>query len=314
MSQKKPVMGRGLEALLGQMSRAPQPAPAPPAPGAAPAASPAPVNKLPGDELASLPVDLLQRGKYQPRVDMRQESLEELAASIKAQGIVQPIVVRPVDGAAPGESQRYEIIAGERRWRAAQIAGLAQVPAVIRRVPDEAAIAMALIENIQRENLNPLEEARALERLISEFGITHQQAADAVGRSRAAVSNLLRLLELPAEISAFVERRELEMGHARALLGLPQRRQQIEVGTLVAKKSLSVRDTENMVRALLAKASGATPAKDGKGLDPNIQRLQDELSEKLGAPVEIQHGGGKGKVVVTYHSLDELDGILAHIK
>jgi ParB family chromosome partitioning protein len=259
-------------------------------------------------------VDLLQRGKYQPRVDMRQESLDELAASIKAQGIVQPIVVRPVDGAAAGESQRYEIIAGERRWRAAQIAGLAAVPAVIRRVPDEAAIAMALIENIQRENLNPLEEARALERLISEFGITHQQAADAVGRSRAAVSNLLRLLELPDEITAFVERRELEMGHARALLGLPQRRQQIEVGSLVAKKGLSVRDTENMVRSMLAKSGGAAAKEGGKALDPNVQRLQDELSEKLGAPVQIQHSGsGKGKVVVTYHSLDELDGILAHI-
>jgi ParB family chromosome partitioning protein len=311
MSQKKPVMGRGLEALLGQMSRRPEPAAAP----AADAASPAAPAKLPGDELANLPVDLLQRGKYQPRVDMRQESLQELADSIKAQGIVQPIVVRPVDGAAPGESQRYEIIAGERRWRAAQIAGLASVPAVIRRVPDEAAIAMALIENIQRENLNPLEEARALERLISEFGITHQQAADAVGRSRAAVSNLLRLLELPDEISAFVERRELEMGHARALLGLSQRRQQIEVGTLVAKKGLSVRDTEGMVRALLNKSTGGSKDKEEKDLDPNIRRLQDELSEKLGAPVEIQHGGGgKGKVIVSYHSLDELDGILAHIR
>ncbi len=312
MSTKKPVMGRGLEALLGQISRKPDPSPAPA--GAPPAPA---TNKLPGDELATLPVDLLQRGKYQPRVDMRQESLEELAASIKAQGIVQPIVVRPVDGAAPGESQRYEIIAGERRWRAAQIAGLAAVPAVIRRVPDEAAIAMALIENIQREDLNPLEEARALERLISEFGITHQQAADAVGRSRAAVSNLLRLLELPDEITAFVERRELEMGHARALLGLPQRRQQIEVGGLVAKKGLSVRDTENMVRSMLAKSGGgAAASKDsGKALDPNVQRLQDELSEKLGAPVQIQHSGsGKGKVVVTYHSLDELDGILAHIQ
>ena len=172
-------------------------------------------------------------------------------------------------------------------------------------------------ENIQRENLNPLEEAHALERLISEFGITHQQAADAVGRSRAAVSNLLRLLELPDEITAFVERRELEMGHARALLGLPQRRQQIEVGTLVAKKGFSVRDTENMVRSMLDKANGGTAAaKDSaKALDPNVQRLQDELSEKLGAPVQIQHGsGGKGKVVVTYHSLDELDGILAHIQ
>ncbi|HTU67219.1 MAG TPA: ParB/RepB/Spo0J family partition protein [Steroidobacteraceae bacterium] len=314
MSQKKPVMGRGLEALLGQMSKRPEPVAAP-AGGSSPAAAPV-SNKLPGDELANLPVDLLQRGKYQPRVDMRQESLDELAASIKSQGIIQPIVVRAVDGAAPGESQRYEIIAGERRWRAAQIAGLATVPAVIRRVPDEAAIAMALIENIQRENLNPLEEARALERLISEFGITHQQAADTVGRSRAAVSNLLRLLELPAEISVLVEQRELEMGHARALLGLTQRRQQIEVGALVAKKGLSVRDTEGMVRALLAKAAGGSaPARDSKALDPNVQRLQDELSEKLGAVVEIQHtGSGKGKVVVSYHSLDELDGILAHIK
>ena len=252
----------------------------------------------------------------QPRKSFPQESLEELAASIKAQGIVQPIVVRPVDGAAPGESQRYEIIAGERRWRAAQIAGLPTVPAVIRRVADEAAIAMALIENIQRENLNPLEEARALDRLISEFGITHQQAADAVGRSRAAVSNLLRLLELPAEVSAFVEKRELEMGHARALLGLTQRRQQVEVGQLVAKKGLSVRETEALVRSMLNKSGGATSGKDaGKALDPNVQRLQDELSEKLGAPVEIQHSGsGKGKVVVSYHSLDELDGILAHIR
>jgi ParB family transcriptional regulator, chromosome partitioning protein len=309
MSQKKPVMGRGLEALLGQMTKRPEPVA--PATGGAPA----PVsNKLPGDELANLPVDLLQRGKYQPRVDMRQESLDELASSIKAQGIVQPIVVRPVDGAA-GQAQRYEIIAGERRWRAAQIAGLATVPAVIRRVPDEAAIAMALIENIQRENLNPLEEARALERLISEFGITHQQAADAVGRSRAAVSNLLRLLELPQEITALVEHRELEMGHARALLGLTQRRQQIEVGTLVAKKGLSVRDTEGMVRALLNKASGGGDSKEPKALDPNVQRLQDELSEKLGAVVEIQHSGsGRGKLVVSYHSLDELDGIIAHIK
>jgi ParB family chromosome partitioning protein len=312
MSTKKPVMGRGLEALLGQMSNRAAPA-ATPAPTAD--TPPPPPAKLPGDELANLPVDLLQRGKYQPRVDMRQESLEELAASIKSQGIIPPIVVRAVDGAAPGGSQRYEIIAGERRWRAAQIAGLATVPAVIRVVPDDAAIAMALIENIQRENLNPLEEARALERLISEFGITHQQAADAVGRSRAAVSNLLRLLELAPEITAFVERRELEMGHARALLALTQRRQQVEVGTLVAKRGLSVRDTEGMVRGILARASGGSAPKDTKGLDPNVQRLQDELSEKLGAPVQIQHtGSGKGKVVVSYHSLDELDGILAHIR
>jgi len=310
MSQKKPVMGRGLEALLGKMSNRAAP---PPAAGTSTASAPA---KLPGDEFAHLPVDLLQRGKYQPRVDMRQESLEELAASIKAQGIIQPIVVRAIDGAAPGESQRYEIIAGERRWRAAQIAGLPTIPAVIRRVPDEAAIAMALIENIQRENLNPLEEARALERLISEFGITHQQAADAVGRSRAAVTNLLRLLELAPEITAFVEKRELEMGHARALLGLTQRRHQIEVGTLVAKKGLSVRETEALVRSILAKAAGGgSGARETGTLDPNVQRLQDDLSEKLGAPVQIQHSAsGKGKVVVSYHSLDELDGILAHIR
>ena len=309
MSTKKPVMGRGLEALLGQMTNRPPPEPA------APGATAAPAAKLPGDELANLPLDLLQRGKYQPRIDMRQESLEELAASIKSQGIIQPIVVRPVDGAAPGESQRYEIIAGERRWRAAQIAGLAAIPAVIRKVPDDAAIAMALIENIQRENLNPLEEARALERLISEFGITHQQAADAVGRSRAAVSNLLRLLELAPEITACVEKRELEMGHARALLALTQRRHQVEVGLLVAKKGLSVRETEALVRSILAKAAGGSGAtKDSKALDPNVRRLQDELSEKLGASVQIQHtGSGKGKVVVSYHSLDELDGILAHI-
>ena len=257
-----------------------------------------PANKLPGDELANLPLDLLQRGKYQPRVDMRQESLQELADSIKAQGIVQPIVVRPVDGAAPGESQRYEIIAGERRWRAAQIAGLATVPAVIRRVPDEAAIAMALIENIQRENLNPLEEARALERLISEFGVTHQQAADAVGRSRAAVSNLLRLLELPPEISAFVEKRELEMGHARALArphAAPpaggSRRAGREEGPVGARDRGA--GAQHAARRPPAAAAGEGQR---QGLDPNVQRLQDELSEKLGALVQIQHSGfGQGQ-------------------
>jgi len=315
MSQKKPVMGRGLEALLGQMTRRSEPA-APAQPNAPAQGTEAPSEQhFPGDELANLPLDLLQRGKYQPRVDMRQESLQELADSIKAQGVVQPIVVRPVDGAAPGGSQRYEIIAGERRWRAAQIAGLPTVPAVIRRVPDEAAIAMSLIENIQREDLNPLEEARALERLISEFGVTHQQAADAVGRSRAAVSNLLRLLELAPEVTALVERRELEMGHARALLSLTQRRHQVEVGMLVAKKGLSVRETEALVRSMLARASGGGESKEARPVDPNVQRLQDDLSEKLGAVVQIQHTtSGKGKVVVSYHSLDELDGILAHIR
>ncbi len=221
MIQKKPTLGRGLADLLGQMS-APRPMPAAGEPAASGAAPPA-------EELARLPLDVLQRGRYQPRIDMRPETLEELAASIKAQGVVQPIVVRPIAAAAAGESQRYEIIAGERRWRAAQIAGLADIPAVIRHIPDEAAIAVALIENIQRESLNPLEEARALERLITEFELTHAQAAEAVGRSRAAVSNLLRLLELAPEVGALLERRELEMGHARALLALSARRQQAEV-------------------------------------------------------------------------------------
>jgi ParB family transcriptional regulator, chromosome partitioning protein len=288
MMDKRPALGKGLSALIPD--------------------EPPPADRT---GLVEIDVDRLAPSDYQPRTTMDTARLDELAASIRANGVIQPIVVRKTaDG--------YRIIAGERRWRAAQKAGLTRVPVVVKEVtgPDAQGrlLQMALIENIQREDLNPLEEARALDRLITEFGITHQQAADAVGRSRAAVSNLLRLLELPPEISAFVEKRELEMGHARALLGLAQRRQQIEVGTLVAKKGLSVRDTEGMVRAMLSKSTGGGVAKEGKSLDPNVQRLQDELSEKLGAPVQIQHtGSGKGKVVVSYHSLDELDGILAHI-
>ncbi len=269
---------------------------------------------IPAEELAKLPLDRLQRGRYQPRVDMRPESLQELADSIKAQGVVQPIVVRPVDGAQSREA-RYEIIAGERRWRAAQMAGLTEIPAVIRRIPDEAAIAVALIENIQRENLNALEEARALDRLIREFEMTHQEAADAVGRSRAAVSNLLRLLDLPAELAALVEARELEMGHARALLALPGRRQQAEVGAFVAKKHISVRETEAIVRRMLAPAKAGKPSDDGAdSADPDVTRLERELAEKLGAKVVIRHASsGKGRLIVDYNSLDELDGILQHI-
>jgi ParB family transcriptional regulator, chromosome partitioning protein len=311
MIQKKPTLGRGLADLLGQMSP-----PRPLAPAGEPQATAA-ATPAAGEELARLPLDVLQRGKYQPRIDMRPETLEELAASIKAQGVVQPIVVRPLAAAAAGESQRYEIIAGERRWRAAQIAGLADIPAVIRRIPDEAAIAVALIENIQRESLNPLEEARALERLITEFELTHAQAAEAVGRSRAAVSNLLRLLELAPEVGALVERRELEMGHARALLALSGRRQQVEVAVIVAKKSLSVRDTEALVRRMQQRGKdGERAAADehAGGADPDVRRLEQELAEKLGAKVLIQHSqAGKGKLVVSYNSLDELDGILAHI-
>jgi ParB family chromosome partitioning protein len=293
--------------LLGQSSARP----APLAGTNGPAAVPVTV----GEELARLPLDLLQRGKYQPRVDMRPETLQELADSIKAQGVVQPIVVRPVDvPGRPGttQSQHYEIIAGERRWRAAQMAGLTEIPAVIRHIPDEAAIAVALIENIQRENLNPLEEARALERLINEFALTHQQAAEAVGRSRAGVSNLLRLLELAPEVSERVEKREIEMGHARALLALSNRKHQVEVSVLIVKKGLSVRDTEALVRRM-QQSPASKPEEDSPG-DPNVNRLEQELAEKLGAKVAIQHSsGGKGKLVVSYNSLDELDGILAHI-
>jgi ParB family transcriptional regulator, chromosome partitioning protein len=298
MTQKKPTLGRGLADLLGQTRSA---------------AASEPGVRVADEELARLPLDLLQRGRYQPRLDMRAESLAELAESIRAQGVVQPIVVRPVGEPDERGVQRYEIIAGERRWRAAQLAGLRDIPAVVRRVPDEAAIAMALIENIQREDLNPLEEASALQRLISEFGLTHQQAAGAVGRSRAAVTNLLRLLELPEEVCERLSRRELEMGHARALLGLPQRRAQIEVATLVVRKSLSVRDTEALVRRMSQPPASAAEVRPG-AVDPNIRRLQDDLSEKLGAPVAIEHAqSGKGRLVVKYNSLDELDGILTHI-
>ncbi len=303
---RKPTLGRGLADLLGQSRPIMVPQQ-----GVGAGEPAAPLL----EELARLPLDVLQRGRYQPRLDMRPESLAELADSIKAQGVVQPIVVRPVDSLGDGVSQRYEIIAGERRWRAAQMAGLSEIPAIIRHVPDEAAIAMALIENIQRENLNPLEEARALERLISEFGLTHQAAADAVGRSRAGVSNLLRLLELAPEVCELVEQRQLEMGHARALLALEQRRRQIEVASLVAKKGLSVRETEALVRRLQAPAAGSAAAADLPARDPNVKRLEDDLAEKLGARVAIQQGsGGKGRLVVSYNSLDELDGILAHIQ
>jgi ParB family chromosome partitioning protein len=307
MSLKKPSLGRGLAELSPLLARR---AATPAVPSTEPlTAAPA----LPGDRLANLPVDLLQRGKYQPRVDMRTETLQELADSIKSQGLVQPILVRPLQRPSPTESQRYEIIAGERRWRAAQMAGLTAIPAVVRDVPDEAAVAMSLIENIQREGLNPLEEARALQRLVDEFGLTHQAAAEAVGRSRVAVSNLLRLMDLADEVKTLLESRQLEMGHARALLGLSVRRQQVEVAGLVAKKSLSVRETEALVRRLLnpASADNGAPAPQ----DPDIRRLERELAEKLGAKVLFQHASsGKGKLVVSYNSLDELEGILTHIQ
>ena len=298
MTIKKRGLGRGLGALLGDIS-------------SSLAASGTQV-----DELRQLPVDLIQRGKYQPRIDMRTESLEDLASSIRAQGVVQPIVVRLLPGSdAALASRRYEIIAGERRWRAAQLAGLQDIPAIVRDVPDSAAIAMALIENIQRENLSPMEEANALQRLIDEFQMTHQGAADAVGRSRTAVTNLLRLLGLAEDVKRMVERGDLEMGHARALLGLEGAAQSTAARQVVAQK-LSVRETEQLVRRMQqTAAASAAPDKPKTAPDPNIRNLQENLSTKIGAKVDIQYTArGKGKLVIHYNSLDELDGILEHIK
>jgi ParB family chromosome partitioning protein len=264
------------------------------------------------ETLRSVPIELLQRGRYQPRVDMRQDTLENLADSIRAQGVVQPIVVRPIAGT--GDSQRYEIVAGERRWRAAQLAGLAEIPSVVRDIPDEAAIAMALIENIQRENLNPLEESRALDRLIREFDLTHADAAKAVGRSRASVSNLLRLLDLSDKVKPLLEDRSLEMGHARALLAITNEVQQLDVARQVVKKGLSVRETEKLVRNMLDSGS-RKPARKAAVVDADIRRLEIEVSEKLGARVRVEHSKkGAGKLVISYNSLDELDGILKHIR
>lgn len=304
MGAKKTGLGRGLDALLGDVDLA----------TIAPVATAAQTGADADGGLRHIPVDLLRRGTYQPREDIRQEALEELADSIRAQGLVQPIVVRPIPGRDPSGAQQYEIVAGERRWRAAQIVGLSDIPAIVRDIPDSTAIAVALIENIQRENLNPLEEANALKRLIDEFELTHQEAADAIGRSRAAVSNLLRLLDLGDAVKRRVQAGDLEMGHARALLGISDEAKQAEVAALVANKGLSVRETEALVKRLLKGGNkSAKPA--ARSLDPDIRRLQDDLSERLGARVSIQHGGkGQGKLVVTYNSLDELEGILAHIQ
>jgi len=304
MAAKKRGLGRGLDALLGPSRGAAEPAK--PASPVSEQQKPASASDE-GDALRTLGVELLQRGKYQPRVDMHSESLEDLADSIRQQGVVQPILVRGI-----GKGQ-YEIIAGERRWRAAQLAGLQEVPVVVRDMDDRAAIAVSLIENIQRENLNPLEEARALQRLIDEFEMTHQQAAEAVGRSRTAVSNLLRLLELGEVATAMVERGELEMGHARALLALPPR-PQVDAAHQVVDKGLSVRATEKLVKKLLAAADAPAKPRNPRR-DPDLVRLEQTLSDRVGAPVQVQSGAkGKGKLVISYSSLDELDGILEHIQ
>ncbi|MCK8515249.1 ParB/RepB/Spo0J family partition protein [Methylonatrum kenyense] len=254
--------------------------------------------------LRDLPLEWLQRGSYQPRRDMDPTALQELSDSIRTQGVVQPLVVRPLS------DQRFEIIAGERRWRAAQLAGLETVPAIVRGITDQVALALALIENIQRENLNPLEEAMAIARLVEEFGLTHQQAAETVGRSRVSVSNLLRLLDLNDDVRERLARGELEMGHARALLGL-KGHQQSAVAAEVVRRELSVRATERLVQQALA--GEQRPPRNSR-MDPDVRRLQTELSERLGATVTIQQGRqGKGKLVINYGSLDELDGILQHI-
>jgi len=301
MNDKK-KLGKGLDALLstgstqamanllGKQSQHQQSAPA---------------SEDKDGDLKNIPIDLIQRGKYQPRTDMHEEALQELAASIKSQGVMQPIVIRPLS------SDKYEIIAGERRWRASQIAGLDTIPAIIKPVGDEAAIAMSLIENIQRENLNPIEEAMALKRLQDEFELTQQEVADAVGKSRATVTNLLRLIGLHIDARRMLEHGDLEMGHARALLSLPDLQQAAAARTVVGR-GFSVRQTESLVRRLVA--GGGTTNK-GVAIDADIKNLEENLEGKLGTKVMIQHTAkGKGKLVVKYNSLDELDGILSHIK
>ena len=297
MSARKKRLGRGLDALLSK-------------PPVEPVAIMGDADR---SGLKKIPLDLLQRGQYQPRVDMRQDSLQELADSIRSQGVVQPIVVRPV-GKTAG-AQRYEIIAGERRWRAAQLAEIPDIPAVVRDVSDEDAIAMALIENIQREDLNPLEEARALDRLIREFDLTHEEAADAVGRSRASVSNLLRLQELSDKVKPLLEERKLDMGHARALLSIRDSIQQHDIARQVVQKGLSVRETEALVKRIVEGRKAPRKSQASQSGNADIRKLEQDVSEKLGAKVRVEHSQkGSGKLVIAYNSLDELDGILKHIR
>ncbi len=283
-NRKKPVLGRNLSSMLSQTTLKE-------------------VSSGKRDELRNLPPDVIRPGRYQPRSVFDEEKLAELADSIRAQGVVQPIVVRPV-----GDGD-YELIAGERRWRAAQLAGIEVIPAVVRDVPDEVSVAMALIENIQREDLNPLEEATALRRLIDDFQMTQQEAADAVGRSRPAVSNLLRLLELMQEVKDLVDARRIEMGHARALLSLDDTLQ-VQAAREVVRKQLSVRETENLVRRL----QQSMKKKGQRRVDPDILRLQNRISEQLGARVRIQHlASGKGKLTIAYNNADEFEGILERL-
>ncbi|MFT4609504.1 MAG: ParB family chromosome partitioning protein [Cellvibrionaceae bacterium] len=299
MATKRKGLGRGLDALLAGTSNN----------NAAAVAASNTDGEIQGEslkeELKHVPVEFIQRGKYQPRRDMHQEALEELAESIKAQGVLQPIVIRPIS------SDKYEIIAGERRWRATQLAGFDTIPAVIRDVSDEAAIAMSLIENIQREDLNPIEEAVALKRLQDEFELTHQQVADAVGKSRTSVTNLLRLIALDSEVKKLLENGDIEMGHARSVLSL-EPLQQREIAQQVVAKSLSVRQTEALVRRLLEDKNKTLSS--GGAVSTDIQKLEEDLGQKIGVPVMVQHNAkGRGRLILKYNSLDELDGILKHM-
>jgi len=286
MAQKKNPLGRNLSSMLSKSALQH-------------AAEQAASGLSGGEALKSLPLDLISPGSYQPRSIFNQQRLAELAESIRQQGVIQPVVVRSVG------ADNFELIAGERRWRAAQLAGIEKIPAIIRDVPDEIAIAMALVENIQREDLNPIEEASALRRLVDEFQMTHQQAGDSVGRSRSTVSNLLRLLELSEEVRELVDARHLEMGHARALLTL-DKTMQAQAAREVVRKGLSVRETEKLVRRMKR-----PPVQKTRVTDPDVQRLQDKLSEKLCASVHlVNKARGKGKMIIAYNSLDELEGIL----
>lgn len=286
---KKRGLGRGLDALLGGVEQ---------------------ITTVSEDDRAGLrqiPIEDVQRGRYQPRTRFDDAALAELAESIRAQGVIQPVVVRAVSGG-------FELIAGERRWRAAQLAGLHELPAVVRELDDQAAAAVALIENIQREDLNPMEEARALRRLQGDFELTHQQIADAVGRSRVAVSNLLRLLDIHPDVIPLIDARELEMGHARALLSLPSG-QQLPTAKKVVSQALSVRATEALVRKLVEGEQSEAASSSVAADNPDIRALENRLGEQLGAKVGIRHGqSGKGRLEIHYNSLDELDGILAHIQ
>lgn len=314
MAKKKARLGRGLGALLGDVkttTRVEQ-SPSPSLTNRPQADRSNTASELAGTIYREIPIEQLQRGKYQPRIHIDKQALAELVESIKSQGVIQPLLVRPL--AKQGSTaEQFEIIAGERRWRGAQLAGLTTVPAVIREVSNQTAMAVALIENIQRENLNAIEQASGFKRLLEEFGLTHQEVSAAVGCSRTTVSNLLRMLALHPAVQKMVENNELDMGHARTLLALPEELQP-EIANRVKSKSLSVRQTEQLVRKWVNAQKTTLKSRKTQQSNADISHLQDDLSARLGAKVDILHGTKKGKLIIHYHSLDELDGILERIK